>query len=74
MIPPTQVLEGEQTTNDGQVYIHLGKQKRAGIMTFKGSTYVDIREYYGPVDDEKPGKKGIALTKDQVSGVLLVEQ
>ncbi|KAG9221115.1 hypothetical protein CCMSSC00406_0005446 [Pleurotus cornucopiae] len=60
-----QVLEGEQTTKDGQVYIHLGKQKRVGIMTFKGSTYVDIREYYGPVDDEKPGKKGIALTKDQ---------
>ncbi|KAF4563307.1 hypothetical protein EYR40_006975 [Pleurotus pulmonarius] len=57
--------EGEQTTKDGQAYIHLGKQKRAGITTFKGSTYVDIREYYGPPDDEKPGKKGIALNKDQ---------
>ncbi|KAF9501490.1 PC4-domain-containing protein [Pleurotus eryngii] len=60
-----QALEGEQTTKDGQVYIQLGKQKRAGITTFKGSTYVDIREYYGPADDEKPGKKGIALNKDQ---------
>ena len=63
--------EGEQTTKDGQAYINLGKQKRAGITTFKGSTYVDIREYYGPADDEKPGKKGISLNKDQVCAVVM---
>jgi hypothetical protein len=32
----------------------------------KGATLIDIREYYGAEGDEKPGKKGISLTVQQV--------
>lgn len=31
-----------------------------------GSTFIDIREFYGQEGDEKPGKKGITLSPEQV--------
>ena len=34
-----------------------------------GKALVDIREFYGEGDDEKPGKKGISLTIEQVSSL-----
>ena len=30
-----------------------------------GQVFLDIREYYGAEDGEKPGKKGISLTMEQ---------
>ncbi|KIJ61311.1 hypothetical protein HYDPIDRAFT_96877, partial [Hydnomerulius pinastri MD-312] len=50
---------------DGEKYVDLGKKKRASVRSFKGQTFVDIREFYGADGDEKPGKKGISLSLDQ---------
>jgi hypothetical protein len=40
--------------------------KRFPSLSFEGMVMVDIREFYGEADDEKPGKKGISLTIEQV--------
>ncbi|KAJ3803037.1 transcriptional Coactivator p15-domain-containing protein [Lentinula aff. detonsa] len=51
---------------EGDRYINLGKKKRATVRSFKGSTFVDIREFYGDSEESmKPGKKGISLTPEQ---------
>jgi activated RNA polymerase II transcriptional coactivator p15 len=71
-----------QKNGEGDMYVDLGKRKRVTVRSFKGeplsrldmliphlvkgNTLVDIREYYGTEGDEKPGKKGISLTVEQV--------
>lgn len=56
-----------RSTSQGEKYLDLGKKKRATVRTFKGNTFVDIREFYaGPDGDEKPGKKGVSLGLEQV--------
>ncbi|KAH7888737.1 transcriptional Coactivator p15-domain-containing protein [Phlebopus sp. FC_14] len=50
---------------EGERYVDLGIQKRATVRSFKGKIFVDIREYFGPDGDEKPGKKGISLNPEQ---------
>jgi hypothetical protein len=55
------------TNSEGEKYIDLGKKKRATVRSFKGTLLLDIREYYGADGQEKPGKKGISLTLDQVA-------
>ncbi|KAG6866355.1 hypothetical protein C0991_005276 [Blastosporella zonata] len=54
-----------KTTPEGDKYIELGKKKRATVRCFKGIQLIDIREYYGNEDEEKPSKKGISLTVEQ---------
>jgi hypothetical protein len=56
-----------QKDSEGDKYIELGKKKRATVRSFKDIPLLDIREYYGAGSEEKPGKKGISLTLDQVS-------
>jgi len=45
----------------------LGKQKTVTVRTFKGTVYVDIREFYEDKNtgEMKPGKKGISLSAIQ---------
>ncbi|KAF8844356.1 PC4-domain-containing protein, partial [Paxillus ammoniavirescens] len=59
--PDVKVLKNAE----GEKYVDLGKKKRAAVRSFKGQVFVDIREFYGPDGDEKPGKKGISLTFEQ---------
>lgn len=54
------------STPDGDKYVDLGKKKRATVRSFKGATLVDIREFYSADGGEKPGRKGISLTLEQV--------
>jgi len=54
-----------RTNNEGEKYVDLGKKKRATLRSFKGIPLLDIREFYGPDGDEKPGKKGISLAPEQ---------
>ncbi|KIK67398.1 hypothetical protein GYMLUDRAFT_868852 [Collybiopsis luxurians FD-317 M1] len=64
--PSSTTAPSMKKNSEGDHYIDLGKNKRATVRTFKGSTGVDIREYYGNSEsDMKPGKKGIYLTVEQ---------
>ncbi|KAJ7497324.1 transcriptional Coactivator p15-domain-containing protein [Mycena latifolia] len=58
---------GVQSTADGEKFIDLGKNKRATVRSFKGTTLLDIREFYTDKasGEAKPGKKGISLGVDQ---------
>ncbi|KAJ7346652.1 transcriptional Coactivator p15-domain-containing protein [Mycena albidolilacea] len=51
-----------EVSSDGEKFINLGKNKRATVRNFKGTTLLDVREFY--VDkasgETKPGKKGIS--------------
>ena len=47
-----------KTNAEGEQYWDLGSKKRITVRSWKGSTLIDIREFYGEGDDLKPGKKG----------------
>ncbi|KAF8658328.1 hypothetical protein AX16_002095 [Volvariella volvacea WC 439] len=50
---------------EGEKYVELANKRRVTVRKFKGSTYVDIREFYGSDGKENPGKRGISLTLEQ---------
>ena len=54
----------------------LGKNKWVKVRSFKGQTYVDIREYYVDKDtmDTKPGKKGISLNVQQYQKLRVINR
>ncbi|KAJ7218036.1 transcriptional Coactivator p15-domain-containing protein [Mycena pura] len=63
-----------QISSDNEKFIDLGKNKRATVRSFKGTTYVDIREFYAEKGsgELKPGKKGISLAVDQWEELIRV--
>ncbi|GMS91906.1 hypothetical protein PENTCL1PPCAC_14081 [Pristionchus entomophagus] len=71
--PPTKQakIEEEGSTTirnaEGDEMIEIGKMKFATVRSFKGQTYVDIREYYmdKTSGEMRPGKKGISLNVEQ---------
>ncbi|GHJ90175.1 hypothetical protein NliqN6_6577 [Naganishia liquefaciens] len=51
---------------NGENYIELSNKRRATVREFKGSTLIDLREYYTDKSgEEKPGAKGLSLTAEQ---------
>merc|ERR1712043_4071 len=60
-----------EKSDDGKLEWELGKSKKVTVREFKGKVFVDIREYYcDKAGDWKPGKKGIALQRDQWDELL----
>ncbi|KAJ6499917.1 transcriptional Coactivator p15-domain-containing protein [Mycena vitilis] len=60
-----------EVSSEGEKFITLGKNKRATVRNFKGTTLLDIREFYVDKEsgDSKPGKKGVSLTVEQWQGL-----
>ncbi|KAK3378573.1 transcriptional Coactivator p15-domain-containing protein [Podospora didyma] len=64
---------GKGSDSDGNAYWEISKNRRVSSSTFKGSTFINIREYYTTADGEsKPGKKGISLSIEQYNAFLQI--
>ncbi|KAL2129362.1 hypothetical protein VTI74DRAFT_7899 [Chaetomium olivicolor] len=68
---PKELTQGKDA--EGNPYWEIGNNRRIGSSQFKGSTLVNIREYYTAPDGQlRPGKKGISLSLDQYKALLNV--
>ncbi|KAJ9115937.1 hypothetical protein QFC22_005080 [Naganishia vaughanmartiniae] len=66
--PDYDEVSEELVNENGEHYIELSNKRRATVREFKGSTLIDLREYYTDKSgDEKPGSKGMSLTTEQWS-------
>eukprot|EP01031_Cornospumella_fuschlensis_P023564 gene23564-28574_t len=56
-----------KASGGGETVIPIGGKRKVTVSQFKGTTYVNIREFYEDkaTGEEKPGSKGIALTVEQ---------
>ncbi|BFU25166.1 transcriptional coactivator p15 (pc4), putative [Entamoeba histolytica HM-1:IMSS-B] len=46
---------------DGDKYVQLGERKYVRLNQFRGTKYIDVREFYERDGELKPGQKGISL-------------
>lgn len=53
-----------------ELFVELSKKRRATVRVFNNKPLIDLREFYGDEGDLKPGKKGIALSLEQVRNPL----
>ncbi|KAI5859113.1 transcriptional Coactivator p15-domain-containing protein [Tricharina praecox] len=65
---------GKQYTDvDGNAYWELGgRLRRMTVSEYKGKTLIGIREYFEKDNMTLPGKKGIALSVQQISALVSV--
>ncbi|BDA42711.1 probable RNA polymerase II transcriptional coactivator KIWI [Coccomyxa sp. Obi] len=66
--PSAAVLSGEaEITAQGSnaLPVILSSNRRADVSNYKGSTFINIREYYEKEGEMLPGSKGIALSPQQ---------
>ncbi|KAF5836366.1 transcriptional Coactivator p15-domain-containing protein [Dunaliella salina] len=60
--------DGKRTKVEGDSYtLALSGMKKLAVRTFKGKVLIDFREYYKDksTGEEKPGKKGLSLQREQ---------
>lgn len=62
----------QETNENGEVFWELGNRKRVTISSFKGKTYINIRDFYEKDGKMLPSTKGISLPIEQWNNLKLV--
>jgi len=64
---PAKTAAVKSAANDEESIFELSGKRRVTVRKFRSSILIDIREYYEDKasGEERPGKKGISLTKEQ---------
>jgi len=64
-VKKAKIVSSGKKEKDEEPSWELEKKRFVKVRQFKGTVYVDIREFYDAGGELKPGKKGISLTAGQ---------